>query len=370
MKHLSMVLALACGLAACTDDIITDSTYVYPERTSKGEDAASSIVVMTRNMYHGADVDRIIAEPDPNQIPLRVAEEWARFEATDYPGRARAMAAEIVKNRPHLVGLQEVTTFRLQYPADFQLNATDVHTDFLAILMTEIEALGGDYRVVGVVEDTDVEMPRLNPDYSLTDVRFTDHDAVLARGDVEVGNVVATNYQAAVPIPGITIKRGYVAVDATVKGKTYRFVNTHLEPASTFGGYFQSLQAQELIATFAGETLPLVLVGDLNAWAPTSDVYLGFLDAGYSDAWSAAEGEDAVGNTCCHSVSLDNPVANFDRRIDLVLFKNVSAMLSPGTGTIRADVIGDDVRDKTESGVWPSDHGGVVARFQFASPAS
>jgi endonuclease/exonuclease/phosphatase family metal-dependent hydrolase len=370
MKRNHLLIVLALGLAACTDDPFIESSFDGADAAKRAEKSASSITVLTRNMYVGANVDRIIEEPDPNMIPVRVAEEWARLQSTDFPGRARALAEEIVANKPHLVGLQEVSLFRIQDPADFQLNASDVAIDFLATLMVEIEAAGGDYRVVGIIEDTDVELPRFNPDFSLTDVRLTDYDAVLARGDVDVSNVSAVNYQAAVPIPGITIKRGYVALDATIKGRTYRFVNTHLEPASTFAGYFQGLQAQELIATFASETRPLIIVGDLNTWAPSSPVYQSFLSAGYTDAWTLNSGSVGDGLTCCHDSSLDNPVAAFDRRIDLVLFKNTDGLLSPGNGSVHAEVIGEEPADKTESGLWPSDHAGVAVRLHFASPAS
>jgi hypothetical protein len=59
-------------------------------------------------MYVGAPVEPILAEPDPNLVPIRVAEAWATLLATDFPARARAMADEIARTRPHLVGLQEV----------------------------------------------------------------------------------------------------------------------------------------------------------------------------------------------------------------------------------------------------------------------
>lgn len=371
MKQLLSLIGLALMLAACSDaSFIEPESFDQAAFEKRGKESASSLSVMTRNMYVGANVDRIIEESDPNLVPLRVAEEWARLQSTDYASRARALAAEIVENRPHLVGLQEVSLFRTQDPADFQLNATDVALDFLPTLLDEIEAAGGDYRVVGIIQDTDVEVPRLNPDFSLTDVRLTDYDAVLARGDVEVANVTAVNYQAYVPIPGISIKRGYVALDATVKGRTYRFVNTHLEPSSTFDGYFQALQAAELIATLASEDLPLIVVGDFNAWAPTSPVYQSFLAAGYEDAWTLIPGSPGDGLTCCHVPDLNNGTVDFDRRIDLVLFRNTEGLFSPGTGSVHGEVVGEEYDDRTDTGLWPSDHAGVVIRFQFAAPAS
>jgi hypothetical protein len=35
---------------------------------------------------------------------------------------------------------------------------------------------------------------------------------------------------------------------------------------------------------------------------------------------------------------------------------------------VKATVIGDELQDRTESGLWPSDHAGVVAKIQFLLP--
>jgi hypothetical protein len=45
-------------------------------------------------------------------------------------------------------------------------------------------------------------------------------------------------------------------------------------------------------------------------------------------------------------------------RIDLVLFRG-------GFGTLGAQRIGNSTADLTPSGLWPSDHAGVVTRLQL-----
>lgn len=60
---------------------------------------------------------------------------------------------------------------------------------------------------------------------------------------------------------GLAVKRGYAAVDATVGGVTYRFVNTHLE---AFSEEVRVAQTRELIDNLSDETLPILLLGDFN----------------------------------------------------------------------------------------------------------
>ncbi|MDH4220685.1 MAG: hypothetical protein OEW23_18150, partial [Candidatus Aminicenantes bacterium] len=50
----------------------------------------NSIVVMTRNIYVGGNVDRVIEETDPNLIPVRVAETFAEVMSTDFNYRVEA----------------------------------------------------------------------------------------------------------------------------------------------------------------------------------------------------------------------------------------------------------------------------------------
>ena len=91
------------------------------------------------------------------------------------------------------------------------------------------------------------------------DLRITDSDMILARGDVEVANVTEESFSVAFPLP-----RGWVAVDATVRGATYRFVNTHLE---AFDVDIRRAQAAELVAALAAEINPVIAVGDFNTEA-------------------------------------------------------------------------------------------------------
>lgn len=336
----------------------------------------NSIVVMTRNIYVGGNVDRVIEETDPNQVPVRVAETFAEVMSTEFNYRVEALVDEIENARPHLIGLQEISLIRYQTPSDFFTNpfppnATIPLWDYLDILMIALEDRDLDYYVAGIVQNADVEVPMivdLDP-LAFDDVRLTDYDVVLARGDVITGNVTEKNYAALYFDPPIIIPRGYVAVDATVGHKTYRFVNTHLEP---FGVGIQQLQATELLADLQYETLPIILVGDLNTEPPTGETYQMFLSSGYVDAWTRNNAKPRIpGYTSNHDADLRNAVVDLDKRIDLIMVKSHVGMNGiHNIGPVFAYVLGDEPDDRIlnpddGSLLWPSDHAGVVALLRI-----
>jgi len=335
---------------------------------------ARGITVMTRNVYLGADVDAIIGATNPNDVPGLVTQAWQMVQATNFPERAGALAAEIERANPHLVGLQEVTTYRIQIPGDALAGgtpATEVAIDFLALLLDSLEARGLSYVPVASTEGTDAELPgilSLSP-LAFFDVRFTDHDVILARVDVPVTHPQADLYEARIPVFGgtVNIVRGWTSVEAEVGGVTYRFVNTHLETPPPANGAVQVLQAQELIGLLATSTLPTLLVGDINSAADGSSTpsYGMFIGAGFVDTWSQARPGDA-GLTCCHAENLRNPTTAFRERIDVILYRDVLAdARGKIAGGVHVDEVGDEPADRTASGLWPSDHAGVVATLHL-----
>ncbi len=368
MKRILTIFTTVALVAACEDGPTGPSNVRATDQTA--DLAATSLTVMTRNMYVGTDVDRVVETEDPNQIPFVVGELWQLLLANDYSERATAMALEIAASRPHIVGLQEVTLFREQTPADFQLNAQDTVIDFISTLLAELAKLGETYELVAQIQATDVELPRINPDFSLTDVRFTDYDAILRRSDVDVSNVTTANYAASVPGPmGLTILRGFVAADVTVGGQTFRVLNTHLEPVETADGYFQGLQAAELIGILANETRPTVLLGDLNTEAAFGETYISLIADGFLDAWDLRAGASDPGWTCCHASDLSSDSEILFKRIDHVMLRNFEDLWPrSGPTPVRAYIVGDEQADKTPSGLWPSDHAGMVVTMQLPRP--
>ena len=116
MKKLHALLVLSALAAACSDD-----NPVGPSAEPMNRNETNGpIVAMTRNMYIGADVDRVIAAlsglsgEDPQVALAAVLQE---FVVTDLPTRLGALAEEIARERPHVVGLQEVSTLEREPPA-------------------------------------------------------------------------------------------------------------------------------------------------------------------------------------------------------------------------------------------------------------
>jgi hypothetical protein len=365
--------ALAAMLAGCLqDEPVGPIEEIDPSSVEKGGMGNGELKVMTWNVYVGADVDVVLAASNPDDVPGLVAVAYAQLQATNFPERARAIAAQVARYRPHLIGLQEMSLIELVDPATF---AVVEKTDFEKILMAALRARGLRYRVAGRVENADVTVPRLAGivegapiiDY----VRLLDMDAVLVREDVRISSSTSGRYLAALPVPdlGVEIPRGYVSVVADVGGRRVRFVTTHLESAAE---EVRLPQAQELAAILAAETLPTIAVGDFNtldpaAPNPLNDGTYQYLtsDGGFADAWLLRRGHDGdPGFTSPHDPDLRNPAAHLVERIDLVLLRNFSPRgdrFCPTT--VHAEVIGEEEPDRTSTGMWPSDHAGVVVKL-------
>src|SRR5262245_14325784 len=223
------------------------------------------ITVLSRNLYLGADLDpavAAVASGDPAAIVQAVSQAWASVVANDFPARAEVLADEIAQARPLLVGLQEVSLFRTGEPDSLLGNPTQadqVEFDYLSILLGELSERGLHYRVVAVTEEFDFELPGFTAD-GLRDVRLTDRDVILARADLPPGRLRLANVQeenfvtnVTVPVGGtggtFAVLRGWNSVDATVRGKTFRFINAHLEgeSANPLVNQVQVAQALELL---------------------------------------------------------------------------------------------------------------------------
>ena len=320
------------------------------------------LTVMTYNVYVGGSTDRLLAVDNLLQVPQEVANMYDHVIASDFPGRATAIAKSIKTYQPHVIGLQEISLIRRQSPGDRiaggTLPAEEVVIDFLKVLMGALQAEGLNYQVAAQVENLDVEMPMFT-DTGIDDVRLTDYDVILSRSDVAVSRPVRANYATALAIEmlGLEVKRGYVAVDATVSGTTYRVVNTHLE-AEAIGEESRGAQMQELVDSLSDETLPIILLGDFNTPAPDGTAYQVLLSAGYVDLWQMDS--QGTGNTCCQVPDILNEVSDLSVRIDQIFVRNFETPTQILTHTI-----GDTSSDRLSSGLWPSDHAGVVAYLVF-----
>lgn len=383
MNRLTALAAAALLAAGCADRGIVE---VSPQQTDlpnaalAGAPGNPGLTVMTWNVYYGTDPTPLILAP-AESVPAVAARVWALVQQTNFRQRAGALAREIAANRPELVGLQEAALYRIQSPGDIVLGgttpATQVVYDFLQLLVDSLAARGLEYVVADADATTDIEVPVYNPDNGVPqlpydDVRLTDRDAVLARADVQIANPTHGVYSAYFPIPQFQagVYEGWSSVEATVHGRTYRFVSTHLE-AQPFMP-IPVLQALELIALLQNETRPTILVGDFNSDvsgidpANATPSYGMITGAGFQDTW-LQHLRSPAGLTCCQSDDLLNQFSTFDQRIDFIFTRNMPTVTPAGTLVLARKVVGGQRGDRTRSGLWPSDHGGVVATF-FVPP--
>ena len=361
LRQTSQLLMFPLLLAACQEPL-------RPAETAPAfavfADARQPLVVMTRNLYIGVELGRI-AGPF-NLVPFQVADAFARVQQSNFTERAQTIADEIAKVQPHLLGLQEVSLIRIQTPGDAIVGGTtpamSVYADYLEILLQALAQRGLSYYVAAVTQDFDIEAPMVtSPAPTFSDVRLTDREVILARSDVQVSNPQERNYTAASLFLGaIPLTRGWASVDATVGGRTFRFVATHLQPDDLPGaGSVQVAQAAELLAEQANALVPIVLAGDFNSAAngSTTSTYGMITAAGYGDAWLASR-KGAPGYTCCQTEDLKNRASQLDTRIDLILFSGTISALG-------ASLIGHVPAARTSSGLWPSDHAGVYAGLRL-----
>ena len=324
--------------------------------------------VMTRNMDAGSDFGYILAaalNPEATQAKIlgAITQTFLEMHMSNYAGRADLIAGEIQATQPYLVGLQEVTTLRMgTYPGP----ASTVVDDQLQSLLQSLEQRGLHYKVLKVQKNSEIEMPALDAEYNVITVGFTDADAVLVRTDIPVSQLAIQNVQAQhfvnilnFPFAGQTIPftRGWISVDAKLRGKNYRFVTTHLE---TFMNEYQAAQAQELLYGPLDTYLPTILAGDLNSDANNPTYANGpafgiLVNGGFADIWSALHPSETGFTWPYFLEDTTNPDVTPFQRIDLILTRGngVAPVSEQLTGT------------STIGGVWASDHAGVVATLKL-----
>jgi hypothetical protein len=331
------------------------------------------LTVMTRNLSFGTDLGPIVAATSEFEFVSAVAEAFTEAQASDFPGRAKTWADEMERARPDLVGLQEAVLWRTQAPADFSAtpNATVVEADLVALLLAELRSRGLRYEVVISQTGYDIEAPGLFAT-GLVDVRLTHREIILARRSpgLKLTNARGGQYAAYVTLPTaigvpVALPWAWASVDVTRSGRSFRFATTHLDPIS---GGAQQLQVNEFLAGPGSTTLPMVWVGDFNSDADATAIsgvpsatatYGSIIASGFSDAWAARHPSDP-GFTCCQATTLLNPSSTLAERVDLVLTRGPFHVG-------KAFLVGEDPSDRLQSGLWPSDHAGVVVTFEIES---
>ena len=387
MRRLPARAALAATISALVALPVAALAQAAPTAPAK------PVTVMTRNLYLGADINRPVraalaaeeAGATDQQIVqvLAVATNATRaiVDATDFPTRSELLAREIAAVRPQLVGLQEVALWRsgpLQLDKVGQPNAETVDYDFLEILLDDLAAGGMPYRAAVVGDRADVESPSFtstgaNP----RDVRLTMRDVILVRAGsplrITDDHDEIFDHNLPVTIAGVEMNfsRGYQWVDVRAGNSSLRFVNTHLEAFSSDLALAQAVQmvgeatASDRTTVIACDCnsdplLDAVKPGDTQPHKAPYDYITG--PGGYTDQWLEwAPAEEGWTSGLSELVN-DTTAAGFDHRIDMIFGHTPDGhVLDVDRGAVTGNELGD--RDPT-TGLWPSDHAGVVLRLR------
>jgi hypothetical protein len=317
--------------------------------------AERRLEVATYNLYLGTDLAPLFGKSG-SELIVAAAEAWAHVQATDFHERAESIAELIAEERPHLVGLQEVSLWQTAPIADPTALTTEY--DFLEILLDELAERGAPYRAAAVNAHFTGSLP-VSAD---TFVRLTQRNVIIARADLDEDRFAVTNpregnFALGLPLTiggqQITFHRGWVTVDARFRGKWTRFANTHLE---AYSDLIRKVQALELVGILATSPYPVVLVGDLNSHRDfAGDSWQILSAAGYTDVWTETM-PGVPGYTASFGDDLMGPPSELDHTVDYVM-RSTAGRLDGVDGL--GEVLGDEVEDRTATGLWPSDHAGV-----------
>lgn len=358
-------------MKSCTRRFFAGSRSVFPflllaalvmsASMSSAAVTKETLTVMTRNLYLGSAFDPLLNAATPDDIPGAVAAVYAAILSSQYPCRAEAIADEILETQPDLVGLQEAVLLRVYSPCGASLpnppQPIAFAVDYAQILLDALERRGAHYALAAEIANTDVTTSSLSGDT----IRMTDRDVILVRTDLStrefrISNPRAENFNSRFSVqvggtggPTVTILRGWCSVDVRVAGRSIRVISTHLEEEVPL---IRVLQANELLAGPLHTSRPVIVLGDFNA-SVGSTPYGSLIDARFVDAWVLAHPGDP-GFSCCQAADLLNPASQLSTRIDLIFIRGKRL------GVNDIQLVGADPAERLPSGLWPSDHAGVV----------
>ncbi len=334
---------------------------VHAQITEPGQQGGGKLKVMTYNVYAGTGY---AGATDPNLAVFLQAMTNAVTDvrASDPVGRAQAVARQIAGYSPHLVSLQEVFTMSTGSSKD----DLTLEFDYLQLLLQALAEQGAYYTPVQSVTTWDVTLPTT---FGYT--RNTWRIVILARADLKpehfyLTNVAGNRFSATITYPLAALNgsadcpaalqpsgacvmpwpRGWASADVTYRGEQFRYVNATLESRSASRNI---AQGTELLNGAVNTPLPVILAGDLNCdlsnpsdlKRPTCD---SLIDKGFVDAWGASK----------------RPGPGFTKELPTMTMRGDYVMLR-GLVAGAAALVGEDPADKTSSGLWPSNHAGVVA---------
>ena len=318
--------------------------------------------VMSRNVYLGADLIPLAAAPDRASFEQAAAQRFRTVQSNDFPTRAKALAKEIKKNKPDVIGVQEAAIWRRGADGvkdGSTTPATQVIYDSSKELRKALKRAGTPYREAVGRTWFDFEAPTaLN-----YDIRVTQRDVILVRkgSKVKVRRTFRggfrNHFDPPTPVGVARQLRGWVGLDGTLAKKRFRFVSTHLEAYSPAVADQQMQQLLKPGGPLAAKKRKSILVGDFNS-APGSNAndrgtsrdasaYYSAVEAGFRNRLPRRK-------TCCFAEDLHSTADKLETWIDHVLVR-------PKLKLVKSGIVGT----KQVGGLYPSDHAGITATLRL-----
>ena len=319
--------------------------------------AGGNVTVMTRNLYLGADIIGLAAAPDEASFKVAASQMWKNVQATNFPKRAPALAKEIKSAKPDLVGLQEATVWRTGPSGG---SPTKVQYDFIKELLSALKKQKMEYKVVVKQQEFDFQGPTTDQV-----VRITMYDAILKRksgSKVKTGKTSSANYSQAnlfqvnTAVGPANVKRGWTAVDASIGGTDFKFVNTHFE---AYGANFRAGQAKELTSAggpLADDSQSAIFLGDLNSGpeSPAPDGFGIMKDAGFQDVFGSATNIRTFGRN-----ELLTAQAPGGEWLDHIMYRPAANF------SVKSKKVIGNSAFQSKAPKWSSDHNGVVSTLSL-----
>jgi endonuclease/exonuclease/phosphatase family metal-dependent hydrolase len=307
--------------------------------------------VMTRNVYLGADLIPLASAPDPAAFEQAAAQRFQTVLGNAFPTRAKALAAEIRKAKPDIVGVQEATIWR-RGADGVKDGSTTPATQVIYDSSKELQkALNGSYREVVGRNWFDFEAPTALG----YDVRVTQRNVILVRKGSKVkvrktfSGQFTDHFDPPTPVGVAHQLRGWVGLDGTLARKKFRFVSTHLEAYSDDVADKQMHQLLKSSGPLGSKQRQSILVGDYNADPADSgaNAYKTAIKAGFRNNLPRRK-------TCCFAEDLHSTADHLETWIDHILVR-------PKLKVLKSGIVGT----KQVGGLYPSDHAGIFATLRL-----
>jgi hypothetical protein len=343
---------------------------------------APGLRVMTYNVYLGTNLDPVIGATNQADFLTAAFLAYAELQQTNFPERAGKIADQIAAVQPDILGLDEVALWSVSAPFNPETGEGApfvTQYDFIKLVLNALKARHLNYVVASADTASDVSAPvptafddQGNPT-AFALVRFQDRDAILVRAGTRIRDPRHAKFATFIPLTLLDgtqsgLYRGWCSIEATVDGRTFRFVNSHLEAESPD---VNLAQANELVLLLQNERDPVIWVGDFNSDANTgAPSYALITGAGFRDLWPLANPRDpgltngpadGVGALDANGVLVPYKRLVFNARIDLVLLRDRFGR----PHQVDAAIFGNKQSDRTASGLFPSDHAAVGMVFEL-----